>query len=126
MIFNQKKTKCSMSFGKDCVVAVVLNLDVASPNGNTVSLFKDGVRASQPQPLPDALKDVPLFPAVSFKSTTVHLNFAAPAVPLPFTCRSVQEASSKDAAVKQAETATDGKYTVLFPVCMPDEGAFDW
>ncbi|CAE8599187.1 unnamed protein product, partial [Polarella glacialis] len=49
---EKKRTGVSQRFTKDQSIAVVLNLDAASPNANTVSLFKDGVRVSQPQKLP--------------------------------------------------------------------------
>merc|ERR1712139_68060 len=108
------------------MVGVLLNLDEKSENANTISLFRDGRRASQPQPLPEELKGKHLFPAVSFQRCTVHFNFGSPAVALPFTCRGVGEATLKDALVTKYETPADGKYTALFPVCLPDEGTFDW
>merc|ERR1719337_544845 len=100
MIHKRKKSKTHKPFGRNIVVAVVLNLDEKSPNFNTVSLFQDGVRMSEPQPLPDAMKGKTLFPAVTFKNLTVHCNFAAPIVPLAFKCKSIQEATVKDAVVK--------------------------
>merc|ERR1712137_970555 len=36
--------------------AVVLNLDEKSPNANTVSLFVNGKRSSEPYPLPDGFR----------------------------------------------------------------------
>jgi len=126
MVSTKKKTKCSQAFGRDVIVAVVLNIDEKSPNFNTISLFKDGKRACQPQQLPDSLKGKNLYPAVSFKNSSVHLNFGAPVVELPFKCRGIQEATVKDAEVQKYAEPDDGKYTVLFPVSMPDEGSFDW
>jgi len=126
MISNKKKTKCSQGFGPDVMVAVVLNLDSSSPNANTISFFKNGVRASEPQQLPDGLKGKTLFPAVAFKNSTVHLNFAPPAVALPFKCKSIEEATQKDASITKYDEPADGKYNVLFPVSLPDEGTFDW
>jgi hypothetical protein len=81
---------------------------------------------SEPQPLPDSLQGKALFPAVSFKNVKVHLNFAAPATALPFKCKSIEEASQKDATITKYEEPADGKYTALFPVSLPDEGTFDW
>jgi len=126
LVSNKKKTKCSQPFGSDVLVSVVLNRDASSSNKDTISFFKNGVRASQPQPLPDSLKGKTLYPAVSFKNATVHLNFAAPAVPLPFTCKVISEASQKDAAVTKYDEPADGKFTALFPVSLPDEGTFQW
>merc|ERR1712196_762011 len=108
------------------MIAVVLNRDSSSPNNNTISFFKNGVRASKPQALPDSFKGKALFPAVSYKNATVHFNFDKPATALPFKCKSVNEATQKDAIVNKAEVPADGKYTALFPVSLPDEGTFDW
>merc|ERR1712194_154300 len=126
MINNKKRIKCCQPFARDVIVAVVLNLDEKSPNFNTVSLFRDGKRACQPQALPEELQGKTLFPAVSFKNCTVHTNFGAPIVPLPFKCQVIQEASAKHAVVTKYDEPADGKYTVLFPVSLPDEGTFDW
>merc|ERR1712048_648601 len=46
---------------------------------------------------------------------------------LPFKCFTVQELANKDAIVTPApEPLAGGKSEVLFPVCLPDEGTFDW
>jgi len=45
---------------------------------------------------------------------------------LPFKCRMVQGAAKTDAEVVEAEAPADGKYDVLVPVGLPDEGTFDW
>mmetsp|Transcript_45932 Transcript_45932/g.116793 ORF Transcript_45932/g.116793 Transcript_45932/m.116793 type:complete len:927 (+) Transcript_45932:75-2855(+) len=125
-IHNRIKTTPSQKFGTGTIVTVLLNLDPASPNANTISLFKDGERACQPQALPESLRGKMLFPAVTFKNVTVHYNFGpAPLAPLPFTCRMLQEATAKDAKVVPAP-AKDAKHEVVFPVCLPDEGTFDW
>jgi hypothetical protein len=126
-VANKKTTRVCGRMGRDSVAAVVLNLDQSSPNANTVSLFLDGVRACQPQPLPDSLKGEVLFPTVSFRNVSVHTNFGpTPITPLPFTCKMVQEASTKDSQVKKVDAPKDGKYEVVFPVALPDEGGFDW
>ena len=41
---------------------------------------KDGIRVAQPQKLPEKLLGKTLFPHVSFKNTTLHVNFGPPAV----------------------------------------------
>ncbi|CAE7238445.1 Hnrnpu [Symbiodinium necroappetens] len=113
------------ALGRDQTVAVLLNLDGASPNKNTVSLFKDGVRVAQPQKLPEALVGKTLFPHVCFKNMTLHVNFASPLTPLAFKCYGVSEAPVTD-AVAAAKPKVDEKFEVLFPVGVPDEGTFDW
>mmetsp|Transcript_28432 Transcript_28432/g.52165 ORF Transcript_28432/g.52165 Transcript_28432/m.52165 type:complete len:499 (-) Transcript_28432:70-1566(-) len=124
---NKVVSKCSQKFSRDDIVCVLVNLDDKSPNFNTVSLFKDGVRASPPQKLPETLHGKVLYPSVSFKNATVHVNFGPAAItPLPFTCKMWQEAAQKDTSVTKFDTPKDGKYEVLFPVCLPDEGTFDW
>merc|ERR1712194_3622 len=57
---------------------------------------------------------------------TVHVNFGAPVTPLPFKCKVLQEASAKEAVVTKYAEPADGKYSVLFPVSLPDEGSYDW
>merc|ERR1712194_400161 len=77
--------------------------------------------------LPDALKGKTLFPTVAFKNMTVHVNFGAqPLAPLPFKCLMIQDASTKDAAVTAAAAPKEGKYDVVVPVGLPDEGTFEW
>jgi len=123
-----KKMRAGSRFGRDSVVAVLLNLDASSPNANTVSLFVDGKRACQPQALSESLKGKAFFPAVTFRNATVHTNFGpSPLCPLPFKCRMVQDATKTDtvAAKVEAEPA-DGKYEVVMPVGLPGEGTFDW
>ncbi|CAK0905731.1 unnamed protein product [Prorocentrum cordatum] len=124
---NKTTSKVAEGFGRDNVVAVLLNLDAASPNADTVSLFRDGTRICQPQPIPDALKGKTLFPAVTFRNMTVHVNFGpTPAAPLPFQCRTLQDAAQKDCEVVTEAKPKTGVYDVLYPVCLPDEGTFDW
>jgi len=128
LIFNKKKSKVSQKFGSGDTLAVVLNLDDSSPNKNTISLFKNGERASPPQALPEQLVGKALHPTLTFKNLSVHYNFGpAPLSPLPFTCRMISDASTKDSVVlKKTPAPKDGKYDVVFPVCLPDEGTFDW
>lgn len=123
-----KKERSSCSMVRHQVYGVLLNLDPKSPNKNTLSLFKDGVRVSQPQSLPEHLHGKALFPTVTFRNATLQLNFgSAPLISLPFKCRLIQDASKDDAEViKAVKPPKDGKYEVLFPVGLPDEGAFDW
>mmetsp|Transcript_80420 Transcript_80420/g.209785 ORF Transcript_80420/g.209785 Transcript_80420/m.209785 type:complete len:545 (+) Transcript_80420:90-1724(+) len=119
-----KTTKPLGKFGRDMVVAVLINLDPKSPNANTVSLFRSGVRVSEPMPLPDDLKGKALFPHISFRNVSVQVNFGkAPMAALPFTCRMVQDAAKPDTVEAAAPT---GKATVVFPVSLPDQGTFDW
>ena len=66
-----------------------------------------------------------LFPAVTFRNTTLHVNFgASPLCALPFKCRMVQDAAKAD-TVAAKPSASDGK-TLALPVGLPEEGPFDW
>jgi len=123
-----KQTWAGARFSRDGIVAVLLNLDASSKNAHTISLFVGGRRACPPQPLPESLKGKALFPAVTYRSATVHVNWGpTPLCPLPFKCHMVQDAAKADAvAAKVAEPPADGKYEVVVPVGLPDEGAFDW
>jgi len=121
---GKKTVKPLGKFGPQQVIGVLLNLDSASPNANTVSLFRNGVRASEPMPLPETLKGEPLFPHVSFRNMSVQVNMGpTPMKALPFTCTMVGGAAEKDAKVAAAPPA---KSTVVFPVALPDEGTFGW
>lgn len=127
MYHGKQKTNVGCRFGCDNVMAVLLNLDTSSPNSNTISLFKDGKRACEPQALPENLRGKTLYPTLTYRNYAVHVNFGPqPMEPLPFTCTMVQEAATKDSAVTTSSAPKDGKYEVVFPVCLPDEGGFDW
>lgn len=124
----KKKVVCQR-FGKNQTMAVLLNLDQKSPNANTISLFHNGERYCEPQPLPEALKGKTLYPHVSYRNVSVQMNFGANALtPLTaFSCRTLQNAAAADTEVAKASpTPVDGKYEVVFPVAFPDEGSFDW
>lgn len=124
---DRKKLRAGQGFGRDQVIAVMVNLNAKSPNANTVSLFKNGTRASPPQPLPDCVKGKPLFPHVTFRNVSLQVHFGPqPLRPLPFTCRMLQEAAAMDLLVAKAAVPKDGKYDVLVPVGFPDEGTFPW
>eukprot|EP00933_Yihiella_yeosuensis_P040597 TRINITY_DN3491_c0_g1_i1.p1 TRINITY_DN3491_c0_g1~~TRINITY_DN3491_c0_g1_i1.p1 ORF type:complete len:979 (+),score=272.72 TRINITY_DN3491_c0_g1_i1:71-3007(+) len=125
---NKRKHHCGQKFSTGDVVSILLNLDKSSPNAQTVSLFCNGVRVAQPQALPEKLRGQKLFPAISFKNSTLHYNFGPrPISPLPFKCRMVGDATQKDVVVKAATAAPkDGKYDVIFPISIPDQGGFDW
>jgi len=124
---DKTRKPCAYKFGKDCVLAVVLNLDASSPNANTLSLFKDGVRAGPPQPVPESLRGKTLYPQITFKLAAVQVNWGPiPLAPLPFKCRMLQSMAQDDAEMNSVRAGKDGKFEVLFPVGVPDEGTFDW
>merc|ERR1712217_997500 len=86
--------------GRGTTIGVLLNLDQKSPNANTISLFREGKRASQPQPLPENLKGKALFPHVTFRNVSVQVHFGMVAMAaLPFKCRTLQQAAKADVQV---------------------------
>jgi len=122
---RRKNPGVSQKFVTGDVVTLLVNLDADSPNFKTVSLFKDGQRASAPQALPEHFTNQALYPALSFRNMTVFYNFGPVAlVPLPFTCRMIKDASQKDVTIKVEKPGE--QHEVLFPVSLPDEGGFDW
>jgi len=127
---DSKKGACGCKHfgGRDTTVAVLLNLDKKSPNVNTVSLFINGQRACQPQALPEGLQGKALYPAVTFRSMTLHMNLGEEAIEeLPFACRMIGAADQADVEVApKPEKPKDGKYEVLCPVGLPEEGLFEW
>lgn len=60
-------------FFKEQTVAVLLNLDSKSPNANTISLFRNGERLTQPHPVPASLQGKTLFPHISFRNVSVQV-----------------------------------------------------
>jgi len=126
-LHGKARSQVSQKFSTGDVVAVVLNLNSASPNAHTISLFKNGKRASEPQPLPELLKDKALYPILTFKNVSLYYNFGPPLAPLPFKCRSINEVLQPDVSKKKEHTVhSEGEYEVLLPVSLPDEGGFDW
>lgn len=106
------------------VLAVVLNLDPSSPNANTVSLFKNGERLSQPQAIPENLHGKTLFPHIAFRGFSVEfISETQPFKPLGFQCRTVAGAAKADTVPAAAAPKV---FDVLLPVGFPDEGTFDW
>eukprot|EP00927_Polykrikos_kofoidii_P053918 TRINITY_DN48438_c0_g1_i1.p1 TRINITY_DN48438_c0_g1~~TRINITY_DN48438_c0_g1_i1.p1 ORF type:complete len:747 (+),score=169.75 TRINITY_DN48438_c0_g1_i1:333-2243(+) len=122
-----KRVQVGKRFARDEVIGVLLNLDAGSPNANTISVFRNGERASEPQRLPEQLKGETLFPHVSFRNVTLEINFGPePIKPWPFVCSALQGAAQDDVVVKKYPAPKDGKHTVVFPVGWPDEGTFAW
>jgi len=125
---NSQRTPNGHRLRRGQTIGILVNLDGASANKDTVSLFVDGVRATQPIELPEAIKGKPLFPVVNFKNLTIHVNFGpVPLAPLPFKCRTFQCMDPSHVAWgPDYGKGKDGKYEVVFPVSIPDEATFDW
>eukprot|EP00746_Dinoflagellata_sp_MGD_P165231 gnl/MRDRNA2_/MRDRNA2_94380_c0_seq1.p1 gnl/MRDRNA2_/MRDRNA2_94380_c0~~gnl/MRDRNA2_/MRDRNA2_94380_c0_seq1.p1 ORF type:complete len:900 (-),score=253.48 gnl/MRDRNA2_/MRDRNA2_94380_c0_seq1:99-2798(-) len=126
--YNKKKTKAfTARIGSQQVIAVLLNLNKNDPNGNTISLFKNGKRLTEPQAVPESLLGKVLYPAVTFKNVTLLLNFGPTLTKLlPFKITTLQEVAKEDAEVSTIIPPKDGKFEVHFPVGLPEEGTFDF
>jgi len=127
-VHEKKRVKVSQKFGRHDNVAVLINMDLTSSNANTLSLFCNGVRSSEPQPLPEGLRGKVLYPTITYKNVTLQVNFGPVAQnPLPFRCRLLKEAAAEDLELAgQGGAPEDSKHEVLFPVGLPDQGVFDW
>jgi len=124
-VANRISSSASSKFARENVLALVVNMDQGE-NANTLSLFCDGKRISKPQPLPEALRGKTLFPAVCFRNASVQVNFGPMQdLPLPFKCRMLGDAAQADVMYVD-KAKPKGPCVVLFPVCIPDEGTFDW
>eukprot|EP00929_Paragymnodinium_shiwhaense_P118696 TRINITY_DN90614_c0_g1_i1.p1 TRINITY_DN90614_c0_g1~~TRINITY_DN90614_c0_g1_i1.p1 ORF type:complete len:956 (+),score=362.14 TRINITY_DN90614_c0_g1_i1:57-2870(+) len=122
-----QKTMTGTKFGKEHVVALVLNLDPKSANANTVTLYRDGKKATESYKLPEALVGQALYPQVNYRNCSVQVNFGpVPLKELPFKCRTLATAAKADVVVTPSPLGKDGKGKVVFPVGMPDKGYFDW
>merc|ERR1712139_161876 len=67
--FNgSKRSRAMHRCVKDQVLGILLNLDAATPNANTISFFRDGQRVSDPQPLPETLVGKALYPCITYKN----------------------------------------------------------
>merc|ERR1719362_2818843 len=127
LVQDKTKKRVSQKFSRGQVIAVLVNLDAASPNANTISLFRDGERVSAPQPIPEHLRGKPLFPHITYKNVTLQVNFGPAALKrLPFETRLLGGAATEDVEVAAAPELKDGKPEIVFPVALPDKGFFDW
>lgn len=124
---NKSRTKVGKGVPKKGdTMTVVLNLTSDGATAQTTSLFKNGVRVGDPQPIPESLKGKTLYPAVTFQNASLIVNFGSQLLTsLPFAARSIQDAAKDDCEIV-ALPSKGKKAQVLFPVGMPDEGTFDW
>merc|ERR1740138_1682522 len=96
-ISEKKRHPGSAHIYRSTVIGLVLNLDDKSPNANTVTLYCDGKRMSEPKALPECLKGKTLLPHICYRSLSVFVNFGtAPMTNLPFDCRMLQGAAQAD------------------------------
>jgi len=127
-VHGKKRAKCSSKIQRDQTVTLLVNLDADSANANTVSLFLNGKRCSPPRKLPDVLVGKTLYPTVTYRNVSVHLNFGpVHRFPLPFTSRMLGDAAQADVDLADVPVQPEpGKCEVVLPVGMPNKGYFDW
>eukprot|EP00913_Durusdinium_trenchii_P018647 g17522.t1 len=64
-----------------------------------------------------------LFPHVTFRHVSLQVNMGKePLKPLPFKCRMIQSAAKADVE-ETPDPSLAGKFEVVLPVCIPDEGS---
>jgi len=100
---------------KGDVCGVLINLEAKHTNKNTVSLFVNGARHSQPVPLPENMVGQALFPHLAVKSMSAGLNLQSILHRLPFTVLMVGEATQTDIE-KTKVTAPSGTPKAIFPI----------
>lgn len=124
---DQRHVNACVPFGVDRVVGLLINLESGKGAASqTLSLFLDGHRISEAQPLPEALHGKVLVPTITFKNVLIEFNVKRePYFLLPFTCRTIQDAVVTDIQQLPGHSA-DAKCEVLFPIGLPDTGVFDW
>merc|ERR1712232_1186316 len=106
-------------------IGVLINVDESSPQKNTISLFQDGKRVSEPQNIPESLIGKTLYPTFTYKSATLQVNFGTGMrKPTSFKCRMLSDASAADVDITAAPSTP--KHEVLFPIGLPGHGLFDW
>jgi hypothetical protein len=112
------------------IIAMCLNLDAASEHCNTFSVFQNGRRICPPVKIPEALKGKVLYPFVSLRQASVALNFGSPGArplkELPFKARMLGDAANDDVKQNKVAPPKDGKYEIVLPIGMPNEGTFDF
>lgn len=124
---EKNRRKVTNKTDRDSTMGLLINLDESSPNANTVSFFRNGTRACEPQPIPQSLRGKALYPTITYKNVTLQVNCgASPLGPLPFKCHMLSEAAVDDVEVASVPAAEGGKHEVVFPVGLPEQGFFDW
>eukprot|EP00746_Dinoflagellata_sp_MGD_P165570 gnl/MRDRNA2_/MRDRNA2_94917_c0_seq1.p1 gnl/MRDRNA2_/MRDRNA2_94917_c0~~gnl/MRDRNA2_/MRDRNA2_94917_c0_seq1.p1 ORF type:complete len:837 (-),score=250.36 gnl/MRDRNA2_/MRDRNA2_94917_c0_seq1:64-2574(-) len=128
-MFSHSKTKVYQTkIVRADVVTVVVNLNSGSAySGNTVSLFKNGKRLTDPQAIPENLLGKALYPTFTFKNVTLLVNFGPTLTKtLPFKVTTLAEVAEADAEVSPILPPKNGKFEVHYPVGIPDEGTYDF
>jgi len=99
-------------FSRGDVIGLLLNR-TESGNANTLSLFHNGERMGQPQPLPESFLKQALFPHVTVKNCTVFVNSTNTLLKrYPFTCRSIGGAAKKHIVPSSVKDTNESEIVV--------------
>jgi len=103
------------------VIGILLNMDSKATNKFTISLFVNGVRASEPIALPEKMHKEALFPHIAFRGCSLGVNFRSIAKPLPFVVLPWQQASNMEIEKSKIEKAETPK--AVYPIALGDTEA---
>lgn len=136
---NAPRKSMGARWSRNDVVGVVLDLTADSKDSNSISFYRNGKRFGLPVSLPESLKGRPLFPHIIYRNATVLCNFGpeilgnaaeaesvASTLKLPSSIRMLGRAAEADTEVRSSCLRSDGKFEVLFPIAVPDQGTFRW
>lgn len=86
------------AFNKNDTIGVLLNMDPKANDKtkNTISLFVNGKRASEPQPIPAPMLKQALYAHVAFRGCSLGVHFDVQQKPLPFTVCMMGQAQPSD------------------------------
>lgn len=115
-------------FSLNSAVGILLNLVEGHENFNTISMFREGIRVSEPMKLPEELHGKTLYPIVNYKNASVVCNFGQAPIwkELPFKVTQIAKAAAEDCETSTFLRPTEGKYEVVLPVATPEKGGYDW
>jgi len=110
----QKGVSPQRQLGKGDVVGILVNLEKKHKNENTVSLFVNGQRHSQPVALPENMVNQALFPQLAVKNMSAGLNLTTINMKLPFSVMMMGEATPSDLEKSKVTETKNPK--IVFPV----------
>lgn len=107
------------AFQKNDVIGVLLNMEPKATNKNTISLFVNGKRASEPQPLPESMLKETLYPHVAVKGCSIGVHFDVQQKPLPFSVTMIGAAAPTD--IEKSKIGFVAEPKAVFPVGLETE-----
>lgn len=126
------RKQAGSKWSRNDIIALALNTKAESSEEkatHTVTLFRNGDRIGVPTVLPANLQGKTLFPHIVYRNVTINYNFGPNTnldKHLALKHRMLQTAAEADTDIRPSLAQRDGKYEVLFPVSLPDQGSFIW